>query len=255
MKKNIFIFFGFLVVVFVLGCLDNVYASDVPLPVNFKLEIGQGDGPQQISTAIQIVFLLTVITLAPTLIIMVTSFSRIVIVLNFLKKAMGAGSQPSKEIIVGLALFMTVYIMAPVWKQINKDALKPFIDKKVSRQDAFEKGIVPLRNFMLKQTREKDLALFVHMTKGKKPKDFHDVPTFVLVPAFIISELKTGFQMGFIIYLPFLIIDMVVASVLLSMGMMMLPPVMVSFPFKILLFVMVDGWHILIRSLTTGFAI
>ncbi len=160
---------------------------------------------------------------------------------------------PPNQVMIGLALFLTLFVMAPVFNQINDQALKPFLAEKISQQEAYDRGIQPLRDFMLNQTREKDLALFAHFAKIERPKGPSDVPTYVIIPAFIISELKTAFQMGFLIYLPFLIIDMVVASVLMSMGMLMLPPIMISLPFKILLFVMVDGWNLVVRSLIMSF--
>ena len=166
---------------------------------------------------------------------------------------MGTMQMPPNQVMIGLALFLTFFIMAPVFTQINDQALKPFMAKEISTQEAYERGVQPLRDFMLRQTREKDLALFVHFAKLERPKGPSDLPTYVIIPAFVISELKTAFQMGFLMYLPFLIIDMVVASVLMSMGMLMLPPIMISLPFKILLFVMVDGWNLVVRSLVMSF--
>jgi flagellar biosynthetic protein FliP len=184
---------------------------------------------------------------------MVTSFTRIVIVLSLLRRALGTMQMPPNQIMVGLALFLTFFVMTPVWQQINQGALQPYLAKKISHQQAFQNALSPLRDFMFKQTREKDLALFVDIAKLKRPKNVADIPTTVLIPSFIISEVKTAFQIGLLLYVPFLIIDMVVASVLLSMGMMMLPPIMVSLPFKLMLFVLADGWYLLVGSLVKGF--
>jgi flagellar biosynthetic protein FliP len=185
--------------------------------------------------------------------VLLTSFTRIIIVLSFLKRSLGTGSQPSNQILVSLALFLTFFIMAPVWQQVHSEALQPYLQEQIDAKEALAKGLKPIRGFMWAQTREKDLALFVSASKMERPKSIDDVPTHVLIPAFVLSELRTAFTMGFVLFLPFLIIDMVVASVLLSMGMMMLPPVMVSLPFKILLFIMVDGWYLMMRSLMASF--
>ena len=221
-------------------------------PVNVSIDLGGGER-QQVSTGLQLVALLTVLSIAPALLVMLTSFTRIVIVLSFLKRALGTGSQPSQQILVSLALFLTFFIMAPVWHKVHSEGLKPYMQEEIGPQEALAKGLKPLRDFMWSQTREKDLALFVYVSKMERPESIDDVPTHVLIPAFVISELRTAFTMGFVLFLPFLVIDMVVASVLLSMGMMMLPPVMVSLPFKILLFIMVDGWYLMMRSLIASF--
>jgi flagellar biosynthetic protein FliP len=222
-------------------------------PVNVSIDLGEGGERQQVSTGLQLVALLTVLSIAPALLVMLTSFTRIVIVLSFLKRALGTGSQPSPQILVSLALFLTFFIMAPVWHRVHTEGLKPYMEEKIGLQEALTKGLQPLRDFMWSQTREKDLALFVYISKMERPETIADVPTHVLIPAFVLSELRTAFTMGFVLFLPFLVIDMVVASVLLSMGMMMLPPVMVSLPFKILLFIMVDGWYLMMRSLVASF--
>ncbi len=223
-------------------------AEAMPFPLNTI-----GGGTQNVSTAVQIFLLLTFISLAPAILLTLTSFTRIIIVFSLLRRSMGTMQMPPNQVMIGLALFLTLFVMAPIFNQINSQALKPFLAKEISQQEAYEKGIQPLRDFMLSQTRERDLALFVHFAKIERPKIPADLPTYVIIPAFIISELKTAFQMGFLIYLPFLIIDMVVASVLMSMGMLMLPPIMISLPFKILLFVMVDGWNLVVRSLIMSF--
>ena len=220
----------------------------------FSIGIDNSQQPAMPTVTLQIFLLMTVLSLAPAIMIMVTSFTRIVIVLSLLRRALGTMQMPPNQIMVGLALFLTFFIMTPVWQQINREALQPYLDKKISNQQALENAVSPLREFMLKQTREKDLALFVDIAKIKRPNNANDIPTTVLIPSFIISEVKTAFQIGLLLYVPFLIIDMVVASVLLSMGMMMLPPIMVSLPFKLMLFVLADGWYLLVGSLVKGFA-
>ena len=219
----------------------------------FSLGLTPGEEPARSTVTLQIFLLMTVLSLLPAILIMVTSFSRIVIVLSLLRRALGTNTLPSNQIVIGLALFLTIFIMAPVWQKINADALQPYLDKKISNQQAFDSALVPLREFMFKQTREKDLALFVDIAKLKRPENANDIPTTVLIPSFIISEVKTAFEIGLLLYIPFLIIDMVVAAVLLSMGMMMLPPIMVSLPFKLLLFVVADGWYLLVGSLVKSF--
>jgi flagellar biosynthetic protein FliP len=219
----------------------------------FSLGVTPGEDPSRTSVVMQIFLLMTVLSLAPAILIMVTSFTRIVIVLSLLRRALGTMQLPSNQIVIGLALFLTVFIMAPVWQKINQSALQPYLDKKISSQQALELAAGPLREFMFKQTREKDLALFVEIAKLKRPQNPDEIPTSVLIPSFIISEAKTAFEIGLLLYVPFLIVDMVVAAVLLSMGMMMLPPVMVSLPFKLLLFVLADGWYLLVGSLVKSF--
>lgn len=227
-------------------------AEPVPLP-SLNIGVGTASTPGQVSTTIQIFLLLTVLSLAPSLLIMTTSFTRIVVVLSFLRTAMGTQQAPSNQIILALAMFLTFFIMTPVWQQINRDAYQPYRAGTISQDQAFERAVKPLRTFMLSQTREKDLALFVSLSKQARPKNADDIPTLTIIPAFMISELRTAFQIGFLIYIPFIVVDMVVASVLMSMGMMMLPPVMISLPFKILLFVLVDGWGLVIGSLVKSF--
>jgi len=211
--------------------------------------------PQNVSTAIQLLILITVLSLAPAVLVMVTSFTRIIVVLSLVRNAIGIPQLPPNQVMIGLALFLTAFVMAPAIKQINKDAVQPYLDGTITQQEAFDRGEAPLRTFMLKQTREQDLGLFLKLSGESKPATVDDVPTYVLVPAFTISELKTAFQMGFVMFVPFLIIDLIVSSALLSMGMMMLPPVIVSLPFKILLFVLVDGWYLIIGSLVGSFAV
>lgn len=227
-------------------------APTIPVP-NINIGVGNASNPKEMVTSLQIIFLLTVLSLAPSILIMMTSFTRIVVVLSFLRNAMATQQTPPNQVIIGLALFLTFFIMAPTWNQINKDALQPYMQAKISQEQAYQKAVTPLREFMFKQTREADLALFVKLSDIKRPRTYDDVPTYVLIPAFVISELKTAFEIGFILFIPFIVIDMVVASSLMSMGMLMLPPMMVSLPVKILLFVMVDGWNLLIRSLVMSY--
>ena len=219
----------------------------------FSVGIDNDDQPGAPTVTLQIFLLMTVLSLAPAIMIMVTSFTRIVIVLSLLRRALGTMQMPPNQVMVGLALFLTLFIMTPVWQQIDQTAVQPYLDKKIGHQEALQNAVSPLRTFMFKQTREKDLALFVDIAKLKRPKNMTDIPTTVLIPSFIISEVKTAFQIGLLLYVPFLIIDMVVASVLLSMGMMMLPPIMVSLPFKLMLFILADGWYLLVGSLVKGF--
>ncbi len=207
----------------------------------------------QISVILKIFLLLTVLSLAPAILIMVTSFTRIVIILSVLRQALGTHQMPPNQIILGMALFLTFFIMTPVWQTINKEALQPYLDGKINYKVALENASQPLRAFMFRQTREKDLALFVDIAGMNRPKNAQEVSTSVLIPSFIISELKTAFQIGFVLYIPFLVVDMVVASVLLSMGMMMLPPIMISLPFKLMLFVLADGWYLIVGSLVKSF--
>ena len=208
----------------------------------------------KVAMVMQLFLLMTVLSLAPSILIMLTSFTRIAIVFSLLRQAMGTNQLPPNPIVIGLSLFLTFYVMTPVWQQVNQDALQPFMAKEINQKQALEKAIVPIRKFMISQTREKDLALLVNVAKMSRPANVDEVPTTVLIPSFIISELKTAFQIGFMLYVPFLIIDMVVASVLLSMGMMMLPPVMVSLPFKLMIFVLADGWYLIVGSLVKSFA-
>jgi flagellar biosynthetic protein FliP len=226
-------------------------AEAIPLPT-FQLGMEDMDEPGKVSSALQILFLLTILTLAPSILIMTTSFARIIIVLSFLRQAMGTQQTPPTQVLIGLGLFLTLFVMGPTWSEINENALQPYLNEEISQMDALKLAEAPLKSFMLAQTREKDLSLFVNLGDGERGSD-SEVEIQSLIPAFIISELKTAFQIGFLIYIPFLILDMVVASILLSMGMMMLPPVLISLPFKLMLFVMVDGWYLIVGSLIRSF--
>ena len=226
--------------------------AQVTLP-SVNLGFKSTNNPQEIVSAIKILMVLTVLTLAPAILIMMTSFTRIIIVLSFVRQALGTQNMPPNQLLVGLSLFLTMFIMAPFFNKINEEALQPFLNNQISQEMAVEKGMAPIRVFMFAQTRSTDLELFVRLSKSGQPKTRADVSSTVLIPAFVLSELKTAFQIGFIIYLPFLVIDMVAASVLMAMGMMMLPPVVISLPFKIMLFVLVDGWTLLVGSLVKSF--
>ncbi|HOP40956.1 MAG TPA: flagellar type III secretion system pore protein FliP [Geobacteraceae bacterium] len=225
-----------------------------PLSVpTVSVGIGKATKPGDVATVLQIFFLITILSLAPGLLIMTTSFTRVVVILSFLRSAIGTQQAPSNQIIIAMALFLTFYVMSPVWQQINTEAYQPYKAGRITQEQALNKAVSPIRKFMLSQVREKDLALFLSLSKMPRPKNANDIPTLTIIPAFMISELQTAFQIGFLIYIPFLVVDMVVASVLMSMGMMMLPPVMISLPFKILLFVLVDGWPLVIGSIVKSF--
>ncbi len=246
-KKTIFFIFAFLFFM-----LISSYLFAVTLP-NLNIGIENTEDPQKVATILEILLLLTILSIAPAILLMMTSFTRLIITFSFLRQALGTQQTPPNQILIGLALFLTVFIMQPVWINSYENGVKPYMEEKISFDDAVQKVTKPFKNFMFTQTRENDVALFVNLAKIEKPKDKESVPIFVLIPAFVISELKTAFEIGFILFIPFLIIDMVVSSVLLSMGMMMLPPIMISLPFKLLLFVLVDGWNILIGSLVKSF--
>lgn len=227
-------------------------SAGLTLP-SLNLSVEKTDDPGKVAVVLEIIALLTILSLAPAILILMTSFTRIVIVFHFLRQAIGTQQSPPNQILIGLSLFLTFFIMTPVWQDIYQNALRPYLDEKMNYQEAFTKAQTPLRNFMLKNTREKDLALFVKASKVKRPQTPDDLSLLTVIPAFVISELKTAFIIGFVLYVPFLIIDMVVASVLLSMGMMMLPPIMISLPFKLMLFVLVDGWHMIVGSMLNSF--
>ena len=254
MNKKKYLIITVVTLILVLSITGYTQAQDFQLPdINFEVSSPDSDEGTDLVLSLRILLLLTVLTLAPAIIIMVTSFTRIVIVLSLIRRALATRSMPPNQIIIGLAIFLTIFIMAPVWQDINVDAIQPYIDEEITTQEALDNTIQPLREFMFKQTREKDISLFVGMADIERPQNERDIPTYVLVPAFVISEIKIAFQIGFMIYIPFLMIDMVVASILMSMGMMMLPPVIISLPFKLLLFVLVDGWYLVIESLMRTF--
>ena len=254
-KKIGFIFLLTLIFIGVTGIVAYAAPTDVPIPdVNISVG-GQGGGtPQDYVSNIKLLIFFTILTVLPSLVIMVTSFTRIIVVFSFLKNALGASQSIPNQVLVGLALFLTFFIMAPVFTEMNDNGIQPYLENKITQEEAIEKGGKPLKDFMLKHTRQKDLELFIETSKLDQEQVTKDnVPFYVVVPAFAISELKTAFQIGFLIYLPFILIDLVVGSVLMSMGMFMLPPAMVSLPFKLLLFVMVDGWYLIVRSMILSF--
>lgn len=243
MKKFLLLFIAF-----------SAYAADPNVTVpTVNLTLSAPDSPEQLVNSLNVLIVLTIFTLAPSLIFMMTSFLRLVIVFSFMRQAMGTQQMPPTTIIIGLALTLTFFIMEPVAKECYEVGAKPYIEKEIGYKEAFSKGIQPLKKFMIRNTREKDLALFFRIRKLDNPKNVEDVPLTVAMPAFMISEIKTAFEIGFLLYLPFLVIDMVVSSVLMSMGMMMLPPVMISLPFKLLIFVLVDGWNLLVGNLVESF--
>jgi flagellar biosynthesis protein FliP len=252
--RKIVIIIAFIVITFGNQChtgfCESASISTPYLNVSFDAEKKTGNT----DVVLQIFFLLTVLSLAPAILIMVTSFTRIAIVLSVLRQAMGTNQMPPNQIVIGLALFLTLFIMTPVWNEVNEKAIQPFLQNKINQEEAIKIAANPVRKFMFKQTREKDLSLFFEISKTQRPNNIDDVPTAVLIPSFIISELKTAFQISFLLYVPFLIIDMVVSSVLLSMGMMMLPPIMISLPFKLMLFVIADGWYLIVGSVVKSFA-
>jgi flagellar biosynthetic protein FliP len=218
-----------------------------------NLNIGGSNEASDVATSLQILILLTILSLAPAILIMMTCFTRIVIVLSFVRTALATQSMPPNQVLIGLSLFLTFFVMSPVFAEVNETALQPYQEGTITQEQAIDNALIPMKNFMAKHTREKDLSLFVKYTKLEEPKSIEEIPLTVLVPAFAISELKTAFQIGFMIFIPFLVIDMVVASTLMAMGMMMLPPVMISLPFKILLFILVDGWYLVVQSLLLSF--
>ncbi|MBU5466765.1 flagellar type III secretion system pore protein FliP [Virgibacillus sp. MSJ-26] len=217
------------------------------------VDMFSGSDPSTVATSVKLLLLLTVLSLAPSILILMTSFTRIIIVLSFVRTSLATQQMPPNQVLIGLALFLTFFIMAPTFGNVYDQSLKPLFDEEITLDEAYEEASVPLKDFMAEHTRQKDLALFMNYANLDRPESVADIPITTLVPAFAISELKTAFQMGFMIFVPFLVIDMAVASVLMSMGMMMLPPVMISLPFKILLFVLVDGWYLITQSLLSGF--
>ena len=217
------------------------------------LSVSPDGSPEEVSTGVPLIVLLTVLSLAPAILVLATSFTRIVIVLSLLRTAIGTPTVPPNQIIIGLSLLLTFFIMAPVYQQVDQQAMQPYLAGEIDQETAFERGAAPVREFMFKQTRQKDLELMLEMHGSGRPETLDDIPTVVLLPAFVISELRSAFIMGFMIYVPFLVIDLVVSSILLAMGMMMLPPSLISLPFKLLLFIMVDGWYLIVRSLAQSF--
>ncbi len=251
MKFNKRLIFLLIFLVLCGSLASPAYAAD-PIP-GINIDIGTSDNPQGASSAITIVLLITILSIAPAILILMTSFTRIVIVLGFVRTSLGTQQMPPNQLLIGLALFLTFFIMAPTLGDINQTAVQPYLKGELTQTAALEKASVSIKKFMFQHTREKDLKLFLDYTKAPRPSGVEDTPLTALVPAYAISELKTAFQMGFMIFIPFLVIDMVIASTLMAMGMMMLPPVMISLPFKILLFILVDGWYLVVRSLLLSY--
>ncbi|MGM1045275.1 flagellar biosynthetic protein FliP [Paenibacillus uliginis N3/975] len=238
-------------VIMLMGLVLATSAWADPIP-NIDIQIG-GNGDKPGTSALSLILLITILSLAPAILVLMTSFTRIVIVLGFVRTSLGTQQTPPNQVLIGLSLFLTLFVMAPTFSTMNDVALQPYLKGELTQTEALDKAQEPMKEFMFSHTREKDLLLFMKYTGAEKPDNYQDIPLTVLVPSFAISELKTGFQMGFMIFIPFLVIDIVVASVLMAMGMMMLPPVMISLPFKILLFVLVDGWYLVVKSMLMSF--
>ncbi len=244
-----------LVVVTVLNIgVKSLKSAPVRFPIpKVTIDVTDSQKPADVSLTLEILALLTILTLAPALIMMLTSFVRVVIVFSFISRALATQQMPPTQVVMGLSLFLTFFIMSPVLKDINNNALQPYLQKKIDVSTFYDRSIKPIRKFMFKQTREKDISLFIYLGKIKRPKNSSEVPTYALIPAFMLSELTTAFKMGILIFIPFIMIDLIVASILMSMGMIMLPPVMISLPLKIMLFVLVDGWHLITYSVVQSF--
>ncbi|MEF3309769.1 flagellar type III secretion system pore protein FliP [Paenibacillus sp. GYB004] len=249
--KRSFVLLGAMIVLLLVWSPAPAYAA-LPIP-GINLEIGNGEGPAGTANTVTLILLVTILSLAPSILVLMTSFTRIIIVLSFVRTALGTQQMPPNQVLIGIALFLTLFVMSPTIGTMNETAIQPFLRGEIQQAEALEKAVLPLKKFMMAQTREKDLMLFLNYSKAEKPTGVEDTPLTALLPAFAISELKTAFQMGFMIFIPFLVIDMIVASTLMSMGMMMLPPIMISLPFKILLFVLVDGWYLVVKSLLLSF--
>lgn len=241
------------IILILLALVSVLNAEDAVTIPAINMNLSMPDTPEQLVTTLNIVVVMTLLALAPSLVLVMTSFARILIVFSFLKQAMGTNQSPPTQLIVSFAMILTFFIMEPVAQKSYDTAIKPYLDKEIGYKEAFEKGVLPFKEFMIRNTREQDLALFYRVRNLENPKTIDDVPLTIILPAFMISEMKTAFEIGFLIYMPFLVIDMVVSSVLMAMGMMMLPPVMISLPFKLLIFVLVDGWNLITLSLVESF--
>lgn len=254
-SKSIIVTTLFIAAIMILATVKVYAAPATTLPIpDISVSLDNSNSPKQYVDSIKLLIMLTILTLLPSFIMMMTSFVRLVVVFGFLRSAIGTQQSPPNQVIIGLALFITVFIMTPVYKELDKNAIQPYLNNQITQTQFVEQGSKPLRDFMLKQTRQKDLQLFTDAAKLDYKVTKDNAPLYVVVPSFIISELKTAFQIGFLLFIPFMVIDLVVASVLMSMGMFMLPPVMISLPFKLLLFVMVDGWYLLVKSLILSFS-
>ena len=251
MKRTVIIIFFLLVIA------DTAFAQQqnqtIPFP-KIGIDLGTSDSPQDVSVTLQILLLMTILSLAPSLLIMTTSYLRLIIAFHFLKSALGTQQMPPGQLLAGIALFITFFIMAPTWNKVNDEALKPMMDGTITLEEAYDKGVEPIREFMFRHVRDEDLELFIGLSNLERPENREELPTYVLVPAFALSELRAGFIIGFFLFIPFVMVDMIIASILMSMGMMMLPPMLISLPFKILLFVLVDGWNLIVGSLVRSFS-
>lgn len=227
---------------------QNNQSLTFPIP-KLNVDIGTSQSGKDVAVTLQILLLMTILALAPSIIIMTTSYLRIIIVFHFLKSALGTQQMPPGQLLSGIALFITFFVMAPTWNEVNQKALKPLMDNDITVEEAYDKAIEPIRNFMFKHVRNEDLELFISMANMERPNSRNELPTYIIVPAFALSELRTGFIIGFFLFIPFLMVDLIISSILMSMGMMMLPPMLVSLPFKILLFVLVDGWNLIVGSI------
>lgn len=246
-KRLIILVFVFLLI----GTINLSAQTTIPFP-KIGLDVGQAQSGEDVSTTLQILLLLTVLSLAPSILIMTTSYLRIIIVFHFLKNAMGTQQMPPNQLLAGIALFVTFFIMAPTWSVVNDNALKPLMDGEITMEEAYDQGVEPIRDFMFERVRNEDLELFIGMTNIEKPETKNELPTYILVPAYALSELRAGFIIGFFLFIPFIMVDLIIGSILLSMGMMMIPPMMISLPFKVLLFILVDGWNLIVGSVVKG---
>lgn len=245
-------------IIFIVTLASNSYPQQTqslsfPIP-KVDVQIGNSNNAKDVSVTLQILLLMTILALAPSIMIMTTAYLRIIIVFHFLKSALGTQQMPPGQLLAGVALFITFFVMAPTWNKVNDVALKPLMEEKISTEEAYNKGIEPIREFMFKNVREEDLGLFISLANMKRPNNRNELPTYIVIPAFVLSELRTGFIIGFFLFIPFLIVDMIISSILMSMGMMMLPPMLVSLPFKILLFILVDGWNLIVGSVVRSFS-
>ncbi|MDO4772679.1 MAG: flagellar type III secretion system pore protein FliP [Bacillota bacterium] len=252
MKKTCLLLLGLVALGALIGGLPNLYAEPIQVP---DINITVGGEEAGLSSTIQVILVLTVLAMAPSILLMMTSFTRILIIFSFLRRALSLQTTPPNQILIGLSLFLTFYIMAPVFQEVYSEAYVPLSNNEITQEEAFEKASQPMKDFMLKHVRKADLALFIKISDSELPEDMKDVSLWALIPAFIISEMKTAFIVGFMLFIPFMIIDMVVASTLMALGMMMLPPVMISMPFKLLLFIMVDGWNLITGAVVKGFGL
>lgn len=252
-KKLFLVTIAALFIFFAANSFAQQKSVSIPFP-KINLDVGTAQNGNDVSVTLQILLLMTVLSLAPSIVIMTTAYLRIIIVFSFLKSALGTQQMPPSQLLAGVALFITFFIMAPTWNKVNDEALKPLMANKINVEEAYNKGIEPIRQFMFKQTRDEDLELFIGLSNQPRPANRNEVSTIILIPSFVLSELRAGFIMGFFLFIPFIMVDMIISSILMSMGMMMMPPMMISLPFKILLFILVDGWNLIVGSLVRSFA-